>query len=72
MQIMVDGKIDIKEMYKTFNMGIGFCIIVSKDKVEDIIDTINKDNHKCQIIGKIKSNGNGNTFIKINEELLKI
>jgi phosphoribosylformylglycinamidine cyclo-ligase len=71
-QIMVDGKIDIKEMYKTFNMGIGFCIIVSKDKVEEIIDIINKDNHKCQIIGKIKSNGNGNTFIKINEELLKI
>jgi phosphoribosylformylglycinamidine cyclo-ligase len=71
-QIMIDGKIDIAEMYKTFNMGIGFCIIVSKDEVEDIIDIINKDNHKCQIIGKIKPNGNGNTFIKIDKELLKI
>ena len=71
-QIMIDGKIDITEMYKTFNMGIGFCIIVSKSEVENIINIINKDNLKCQIIGKIKSNGNGNTFIKNNNNLLKI
>ncbi len=71
-QIMIDGKIDITEMYKTFNMGIGFCIIVSKGEVENIMNTINKDNLKCQIIGKIKSNGNGNTFIKNENNLLKI
>jgi phosphoribosylformylglycinamidine cyclo-ligase len=71
-QIMMDGKIDPVEMYKTFNMGIGFCIIASKDEAENIINIINKDNHKCQIIGKIKSNGNGNTFIKTDKELLKI
>lgn len=71
-QIMIDGKIDIIEMYKTFNMGIGFCIIVSNGEVENIINIINKDNLKCQIIGKIKSNGNGNTFIKKDNNLLKI
>src|SRR3712207_1216676 len=26
-QIQKDGHIDVKEMYRTFNMGIGFCII---------------------------------------------
>ncbi|MDQ6722986.1 MAG: phosphoribosylformylglycinamidine cyclo-ligase [Thermoproteota archaeon] len=71
-QIMIDGKIDITEMYKTFNMGIGFCIIVSKSEAENIINIINKDNFKCQVIGKIKSKGNGNTFIKNNNDLLEI
>ncbi len=71
-QIMIDGKIDIIEMYKTFNMGIGFCIIVSKEDVENIIDIIIKDKMKCQVIGKIKSKGNGNTFIKSGNGLLKI
>ena len=71
-QIMIDGKINIVEMYKTFNMGIGFCIIVSKDEVENIVDIINKDNMQCQVIGKIKAKGNGNIFIKRGNELLKI
>ena len=30
-QIMVDGNISEKEMYRTFNMGIGFCIIVARE-----------------------------------------
>ncbi len=71
-QIMIDGKINVIEMYKTFNMGIGFCIIVSKDEVENIVDLINKDNMQCQVIGKIKAKGNGNIFIKKGNELLKI
>ena len=71
-QIMKDGKIDMAEMYKTFNMGVGFCVVVSKDKSEEIMEIIKKDNLKCQAIGKIKSNGRGNTFIKNNNTLLKI
>jgi phosphoribosylformylglycinamidine cyclo-ligase len=71
-QIMIDGKINAAEMYKTFNMGIGFCIIISKDEVENIVDIINNDNMQCQVIGKIKAKGNGNIFIKKGNELLKI
>jgi phosphoribosylformylglycinamidine cyclo-ligase len=63
-QIMIDGNIDIAEMYSTFNMGIGFCVIASKNMVENIMDSIREDGLKCQIIGKIKPNGNGNCFIK--------
>ncbi len=69
---MNDGKIDVTEMYKTFNMGVGFCIIASKDKAENIIEVINNDNLKCQVIGKIKSNGKGNTFINNNNNIIKI
>ncbi len=61
---MFDGKINLVEMYRTFNMGIGFCIIISKEEVENIVDIINKDNMQCQVIGKIKAKGNGNIFIK--------
>ncbi len=71
-QIMNDGKIDVKEMYKTFNMGIGFCIIVSKDKADEIIEVINKDKLKCQVIGKTNSNGKGITLININNNVVKI
>jgi phosphoribosylformylglycinamidine cyclo-ligase len=71
-QIMIDGKISLVEMYKTFNMGIGFCIVISKNEVEEIVDVINKDNMQCQVIGKIKAKGNGNVFIKKGNELLKI
>jgi len=71
-QIMKDGNIDETEMYKTFNMGVGFCVVASKEKAGNIIESINKDNLKSQVIGKIKSNGKGNTFIKINNNVLKI
>ena len=71
-QIMKDGKINVTEMYKTFNMGVGFCIVASKDKAEDIMDVINKDNRKCRVIGKIKSNGKGNTIINSNNNMFRI
>ncbi len=74
-QIMVDGNINVAEMYNTFNMGIGFCVIASKDEAENIMNSIMEDKLKCQIIGKIKSNGSGNCFIKNKDKdnnLLKI
>ena len=71
-QIMKDGKINVTEMYKTFNMGVGFCIVASKDKAEDIMDVINKDNRKCRVIGKIKSNGKGNTIVNSNKDIFRI
>ena len=42
---------------------------------EGSLDSIKEDNLKCQIIGKIKSNGSGNCFIKNKDKdnnLLKI
>lgn len=71
-QIMKDGKINVTEMYKTFNMGVGFCIIAPKDRADDIMDVINKDNLACQVIGKIKSNGKGNTIISNNNNMFRI
>jgi phosphoribosylformylglycinamidine cyclo-ligase len=63
-QIMTDGNISEREMYRTFNMGIGFCIIAARESADEIIDTINIERMKASVIGSIKRNGKGNSFIK--------
>ena len=44
------GEIPEEEMKRVFNLGIGFCIIVSDEYVEQTIKLIGKD---CWTIGKI-------------------
>lgn len=58
------GNIDKKEMYKTFNMGIGFIIILSYKDKETIQKILRETNGK--IIGKIIKD----THIKINGIIL--
>jgi phosphoribosylformylglycinamidine cyclo-ligase len=52
-QIQVDGDIDTKEMYRTFNMGIGFCVIASKANMDDVIRVFEKHKMRCKPVGKI-------------------
>jgi len=42
-----------EEMYKTFNMGIGFCVIASVDQAEKIKSIFKKHKISSQEIGKI-------------------
>jgi len=49
-EIMMAGEIPEEEMKRVFNLGIGFCIIVSDKHVEQTIKLIGKD---CWTIGKI-------------------
>ncbi len=44
-----------EEMYKTFNMGVGFCIIASKDQEERITSIFKKHRISSQRIGQIVS-----------------
>ena len=53
-QIQVDGNIDITEMYRTFNMGIGFCVIAPKAAADEIIRTFGKHEMRCLQIGTIE------------------
>ena len=57
-QIQVDGDIDALEMYRTFNMGIGFCVICPKSAADDVIGNFAKYKMDARIIGKIDP-GNG-------------
>ena len=56
-QIQVDGNIESKEMYRTFNMGVGFCVVASKASAEDIINVFEKHKMHCEAVGKIDKGG---------------
>ncbi len=47
------GEVDDFEMFKVFNNGIGFVIIVEKDDVDDVIAFLNSLNLKAYQIGEI-------------------
>jgi len=55
MQLIQDCGVDSKEMYKTFNMGIGFCIISPKNNVTKIMSIFKKHRLATYEIGKITS-----------------
>ena len=59
------NKIDDKEMLKTFNCGIGFCIIVKEKNLNKIKKFFNKD-YKPYVIGEIIP---GKNKVKLNEKI---
>ena len=64
-QIQVDGKIDTKEMYRTFNMGIGFCVIAPKASADDIVSIFAKYKMQCKTVGRIEK-GRGEVVARID------
>ena len=54
-----------KEMLKTFNCGVGFCLIINNKNFKKVIKYFSKD-FKPYIIGKIIS---GNTKVKLNDKI---
>ncbi|MGB9679090.1 MAG: phosphoribosylformylglycinamidine cyclo-ligase [Thermoanaerobacteraceae bacterium] len=47
------GKIDDKEMYRTFNMGIGMILVVDKNIANNVLAKINEIGEKAYVIGEI-------------------
>lgn len=50
------GNIKERDMFNTFNMGVGMCIIVSKKDAEKTIEILNSCKEDAYIIGKIIEN----------------
>lgn len=46
------GRISNQEMYRTFNMGTGFCIVLSKNEVDKARRIIEKYNIRSSVIGR--------------------
>ena len=51
-KLIYEQDIDLKEMYKVFNMGVGFVVIADSHEAQKIMKTLSK-HCKCQIIGKV-------------------
>jgi phosphoribosylformylglycinamidine cyclo-ligase len=63
------GNIDEDEMYRVFNMGIGFVIIVEKSNVDKILGLLAKNPFKSQVIGKVVGgNEKGKTGTVLEKE----
>ncbi|MDT7891850.1 MAG: phosphoribosylformylglycinamidine cyclo-ligase [Thermoproteota archaeon] len=54
--IMKTGKISIAEMFRTFNCGIGMCVILDKKYAERALDIFSKHKIKASIIGRVIDN----------------
>ncbi|MFI5305027.1 MAG: phosphoribosylformylglycinamidine cyclo-ligase [Nitrospiria bacterium] len=52
------GKVDEDEMYRDFNMGIGFILVVHKDEAKGVISSANRLGEKAYLIGEIRKGRN--------------
>jgi len=50
-----NGKVEINEMYRTFNCGVGMVLIVSADDAAAIIATLNKNGDNAWQLGTVES-----------------
>lgn len=56
------GNIPERDMYNTFNMGIGMCVIVPENEVEKAIKILNEAGEEAYLIGEVVE---GNKEIKL-------
>lgn len=59
------GDIKEKEMYRTFNMGVGMTLIVPSEIVDSVIEEANKIGEKAYLIGEIRESEN-NSCVKFS------
>ena len=63
--IQVKGRIGFTEMYKTFNMGIGLCVIAPHASAEVIISKFEKYSMRTFKVGTIDKPGTGNVMFEL-------
>ena len=49
------GRVERHEMYRTFNMGVGYILILSPERAERGISLLHGKAEKCMILGKVSS-----------------
>lgn len=51
--IQETGNIPERDMYNTFNMGIGMILIVKKENAQKAVEILNKEGETAQVIGEV-------------------
>jgi phosphoribosylformylglycinamidine cyclo-ligase len=49
------GNISKKEMYRTFNMGIGFCLCVDPSEEKKVVKTLSRYGQHGKVIGYVEN-----------------
>ena len=60
--IQREGDIPERDMFNTFNMGIGMCVVVPKDQADKALEVLAAAGEKARIIGQI---ADGDTGVEI-------
>ncbi len=58
------GQVNIEEMYRTFNNGVGLVICLSKKDVDAALDILNATGETAWVIGQIKANSESAPFVE--------
>ena len=56
------GNIPERDMFNTFNMGVGMCLVVSKEEAATALDILAKCGEKAYYLGEIKDGESGVTI----------
>ncbi|MGQ9729445.1 MAG: phosphoribosylformylglycinamidine cyclo-ligase, partial [Candidatus Fervidibacter sp.] len=51
------GQVPSPEMFTTFNMGVGFCLIVAPDDADKVIDILQTHGERAKVIGQVGALG---------------
>jgi phosphoribosylformylglycinamidine cyclo-ligase len=57
------GKIPERDMYNTYNMGVGMCVISSNENADEALRVLSSSGEKAVIIGEIKNGEGGVEFV---------
>ena len=52
-KIQLKGNVDMEEMKRVFNLGIGYCVVVPANRMELTMDIIRSEGINCWEIGEV-------------------
>ena len=53
--IQKEGDIPKRDMFNTFNMGVGMCVVVSPEDADKAVEILNENGEKAYIMGEVKA-----------------
>ncbi len=53
--IQKEGDIPVRDMFNTFNMGVGMCVVVSAEEADEAVRVLNENGEKAYIMGEVKA-----------------
>ena len=51
--IQTRGNVSSAEMYQVYNMGVGFCVLVSEEDRDPLLSILKRHGRRAQVIGRV-------------------